>query len=98
MSECFDIYQGTVSLKLKSSFLCTKYTSLGANLPPKSFSGMAPRDLVIDFILGLFDGIDKFIVINQWPNGFGQILQSIISETLQYDKSYLIKKYHFYMI
>ena len=36
--------QGAVSLKFKSSFLSIKYTSLGANLPPKSFSEMAPRD------------------------------------------------------
>ena len=31
--------QGAVSLRYRSSFLSTKYTSLRANLPPKSFSG-----------------------------------------------------------
>ena len=35
--------KGAISLKLKSSFSCTRYTSLGANLPPKSFSEMTPR-------------------------------------------------------
>ena len=34
---------GIVSLKFKSSFFTTKYTSLGADLPPKSFIETVPR-------------------------------------------------------
>ena len=33
---------GTISLNFRSTFLSIKYTSLGANLPHKSFSEMAP--------------------------------------------------------
>ena len=35
-----------ISLRFKNSFLSTMYTSLGANLTPKSFSETAPRVLV----------------------------------------------------
>ena len=37
--------QGAVSLRLRSSFSSTNYTSLGANSPPKSFSEMTPGNL-----------------------------------------------------
>ena len=37
---------GVILLNFKSSFLSTKYTSLGANLPPNSFSETAPRSSI----------------------------------------------------
>ena len=42
---------GSISLRCKSSFLSTKYTSFGANLPPKSFSEMAPWANEMNFVM-----------------------------------------------
>ena len=39
------MYQGAVSLRLRSSIFSTKHASLGANLPPISFSEMWPRSI-----------------------------------------------------
>ena len=36
-----------VSLKFRSSFISTKYTSLGVNLPPNSFSETAPSSTCV---------------------------------------------------
>ena len=41
------VHQGAISLRLRSSFSSTKYTSLGAILPPKCLSEMLPRGLTL---------------------------------------------------
>ena len=48
----FHFVQGAVSVTVRSSFFRTKYTSLGANLPPKSCSETVTWSKDIDITLG----------------------------------------------
>ena len=45
------IHLGPVSLMFRRSFFSTKYTSLGAHLPPKSFSETEPWSVTFDEML-----------------------------------------------
>ena len=60
---------GVVSLKFRSSFSTTNYTSSVANIPNKSFSEMAPKfknpSLCDSYIIILLVGYEKSINISR---------------------------------
>ena len=58
--------QGAISLRVKSSFLSTKYTSLGANLPPKSFSRTARSSMLVH----LLTDSPSVAHVLQWSNNW----------------------------
>ena len=70
------IVQGAISRRFKSSFLSTKYTSLGANLPSNSFSETAPRyprkfsrlDVIYPQVLECTLSQSNFPGMNEWMN------------------------------
>ena len=57
--------QGAVSLRFRSSFLSTKYTNLGDNLPPKCFSESVP--LSNAFLLLLNGNTKRYAQVDPGP-------------------------------